>query len=122
LNFIFDNHKKGEKQPMILVIVAMILAYNKAKATDRNAWKWAFITGGAFIGTQIILGFGIGIILGIAQAAFDWSDSVLDTYSIFVTIIAIVASFVVMWLILRYLDKVPEEQPFTPPPPPPNFH
>lgn len=107
---------------MILVIIAAIMAYRKAVATERNGWKWAAITSGAFIGTQLIIQLTGGIFLGIGIEFFDWHPSVLETYGLLITIISVVLSFIVMWLILRYLDKVPEEQIFTPPPPPPNFN
>jgi Na+/citrate or Na+/malate symporter len=107
---------------MILVILAAIMAYRKALATERNGWKWAGITSGAFIATQLVIQFGGGVLLGLGIAFAGWSENVLDTYNIIITIISVIASFIVMWLILRYLDKVPEEQVFTPPPPPPNFN
>jgi hypothetical protein len=107
---------------MILVIIAAIMAYRKAVATERSGWKWAVITSGAFIGTQLVVQVGGGILLGLGIAYSRWTEDEINMYSIIFTIISVVASFVVMWLILRYLDKIPEEQPFTPPPPPPNFH
>jgi hypothetical protein len=109
---------------MILVIIAAYLAYKKATATGRNGWLWAFITSAAFIGTQFIVSLGGGLSLGILMAAMDWPESILDTYGIAITIIAVVSSFIVMWLILRYLDKVPDNGSYMPPPPPPpsNFN
>ncbi len=106
---------------MILVILAAIMAYRKAVATERSGWKWAAITSGAFLGTQLLIQFGGGILLGLGITFAGWSESVFDTYGIIITIISVIASLIVMWLILRYLDKVPEEQLFTPPPPP-NFN
>ena len=107
---------------MIFALISAWLAYKKAKAASRNAILWALIAAGTFIGTQLIITFGAGIILGLGVELFGWSDSIFDAYSIPITVLAVIASFGSTWLVLRYLDKIPEEEIFmTPPPPPTNF-
>lgn len=108
---------------MIFAIVAAWLAYRKAKDTGRNAIKWAFIAVAVFVGTQLIVGLGVGIMLGFGMALFGWSQEITEgVYTIPVTLVAIFASFGTTWLLLRYLDKTPEEETFVTPPPPPNFN
>jgi 4-amino-4-deoxy-L-arabinose transferase-like glycosyltransferase len=106
---------------MLLVILAFWFGYKKAKATGRNPWLWAFICSGVFIGTQFVTGFLIGGILGLGIAIADWPEDIYDRYSILITIVAIVVSLVALWLVFRYLDRVPQEPTFDQPPPPPTF-
>lgn len=107
---------------MLFAIVAAWLAYRKAKETGRNAIKWAFIAVAVFVGTQLIVGLAVGIMLGLGIVLFGWSQEIAEkVYTIPANIIAIFASFGTTWLLLRYLDKIPEEDTFVTPPPPPNF-
>ena len=110
------------KIKMIFAIVAALLAYKKAKDSGRNGILWAFIAVGVFIGTQLLVSIGVGIFLELGVAFLGWSDNVLtDDYTIPITIITFIASFVATWLVLRYLNKIPEDVTFVSPPPPPNF-
>jgi hypothetical protein len=104
---------------MIFALISAWLAYKRAKANNRNAILWAFIAAATFLGTQLIVSVGCGIILGIGIQLFGWSDSVFETYNLPITIVAVIASFGTTWLLLRYLDKIPEEEGFIPPPSPP---
>ena len=108
---------------MILAIVFAILAYQKAKASGRSGWLWAFIALAVYIGVQLLAGLAIGVLLGIGVAVMGWPESVFTAYEIVINIVAIVGAIVASWLLLKYLDRVPDEQPMMmpPPPPPPTF-
>ena len=106
---------------MILALITAWLAYKRAKENGRNAVLWAIAGAATFIGTQLAVSFGIGIFFGFGVALFNWSENVVDDYVVPITVIAIIASFLTSWLLLRFLDKAPAEESFLPPPPPPNF-
>lgn len=107
---------------MIFAIISAWLAYKRAKDAGRNAVGWAAAAAGVFIGTQLLIQLGLGVFLGLGIAAFGWSESILETYAIPATIVSIAASFGTTWLLLRYLDKIPEEETlYSAPPAPPNF-
>lgn len=106
---------------MILAIVIAWLAYKKASANGRNGVLWALAGAGVFIGTQIFVSFGIGIFLGVGIGFFGWADNIYETYSLLISVVAIVSSFLTSWLLLRYLDKNPEVENYTTPPSPPSF-
>jgi len=106
---------------MILFILAAYLAYKKAKSTGRNGFLWAFITAGVFIAAQLFVAFAIGLFLAVGVEIFGWSEAVYDDFNFLITAVSIVASFGSIWLVFRYLDKIPEEEIFTSPPPPPTF-
>jgi len=107
---------------MILFILAAYMTYKKDKMTGRSGILWAFITAGVYIGVQLLLALAIGVFLGIGVELFGWSESVYDDYNLAVTAVCIVGSFGGVWLVFRYLDKIPsEEETFAAPPPPPTF-
>jgi ABC-type glycerol-3-phosphate transport system permease component len=106
---------------MILAIIAAWMAYKKAKVTGRNPILWAFIAVATFVVTQLIVSVGAGLALGLGIATLGWSENVFETYNLPITILAIITSFMTLWLVLRYLDKVPDEPVFAAPPPPSNF-
>ena len=106
---------------MIFAILSAWLAYKKAKAANRNGILWAIIAAGTFIGTQLLIQFGFGILIGLGIRFRGWSAALLDTYSIPITIVAVIISFGSTWLVLHYLDNLPEEEIFAAPPPPPDF-
>jgi len=106
---------------MILFILAAYLAYKKAKSTGRNGFLWALITAGVFIGTQFFAALAIGLFLAVGVEIFGWSEAVYDDFNFLITAVSIVASFGSIWLVFRYLDKIPGEDTFTTPPPPPTF-
>lgn len=106
---------------MLLAIITAWLAYKKASENGRNGILWAIIGAGVFIGTQLIVGLAIGILLGFGVALLGWSETIFDTYGILINIVAIAASFLTSWLLLKYLEKAPEVKTYTTPPSPPKF-
>ena len=107
---------------MILAIVFAVLAYQRAKASGRNGWLWAFLAIGVYVGVQLVIGLAVGFGLGVGVAAFGWPESVFTDYEIVINIVAIVFAVAASWLMLKYLDRMPEEAPIgMAPPPPPSF-
>lgn len=108
---------------MIFAIISAWLAYKKAKDTGRSGILWAFIAAATFIGTQLVVALIFGILLGLMLAFMQKTEEDFDKFQIIVTILAVVVSFGTTWLVLKYLDRVPQEASFTTPPPPPdNFN
>ena len=52
---------------------------------------------------------------------WGWSESMYDNLSWLITLVAVVVSFAALYLLFRYLDKVPQDEPHDEPPPPPTF-
>lgn len=107
---------------MIFALISAWLAYKKAKDTNRSAILWAAIAAVTFIGTQLLIQFGFGILLGIGIEFQGWSPEIVETYNLPITIFSVVISFISTWLVLRYLDKIPEGESYVSPPPPPDFN
>ena len=108
---------------MIFAIVVAILAYRRANENGRPGIVWAIAGLAVFIGTQMLVTFGAGILAGLGIAFLDWSEELYDDTMFVgpVTVIALGASVLTSWLLLRYLDKPIVSTPvdMTPPPPPP---
>jgi hypothetical protein len=99
---------------MVFALITAWLAYKRAKQTGRNPITWAIIGAAVYIGTQLIVSLGLGFTLGIAILVLHQSDSLLDTLSIPLTIVAIAASFFTSWLLLKYLDKTSVQEQVDP--------
>ena len=107
---------------MILAILAIWYGYKKARDTGRNRFLWAAIAGGVFIGVQLAVGIGFGIIIGLGVTLWGWNESAFEKYQIFASIPAIILSIIALMLVFRFLDRVPDEPPHSEPPPPPTFN
>jgi len=106
---------------MILALIFAWLGYKKANNSGRNGFLWAFIALVTFIGTQLLVGLLIGLVLLIRTEAFGLSESTFEDYEIGYSLFAIAVSFGAGFLVLKYLDRVPVEDADAGPPPPPNF-
>jgi hypothetical protein len=107
---------------MLLAIVAAVLAYQKAKASGRNAWLWAFIGVAVYIGAQLLVGLGAGVILAIGVGFMGWPESAFTDYELPINIVAIIGALAATWGLLKFLDRIPQEEAYaSPPPPPPTF-
>jgi|RhiMetStandDraft_4_1073278.scaffolds.fasta_scaffold381925_1 hypothetical protein len=106
---------------MVFAIITAWLAYKKANESGRNGILWALIGIGVFIGTQLIVSLGVGVLLGFGILLFGWPETIIDAYTWPITIVAIAASFGASWLLLRYLDRPLSVEDSYSPPPPPSF-
>lgn len=106
---------------MILVILAIWFGYKKARDSGRNPWLWAAISGGVFIGAQLLVGLGFGVLIAIGQEVWGWDDKTFDDYLVLANIPAIILSIVALWLVFRFLDRKPPTEINDVPPPPPSF-
>lgn len=106
---------------MLFTILAIWFGYKKARDTGRNPILWAAICGVTFIGVQMLVGLGAGVAIGIGIAFAGWEESAFETYSWLISLVAIAFAFVSLYLLYRYLDRVPDVEGPYGPPPPPNF-
>lgn len=106
---------------MVLIILAIWFGYKKARDSGRNPWAWAAISGGVFIGAQLLVGIGFGFLIGIGQQLWGWDDNAFDNYVLLANIPAIIVSVAALWLVFRFLDRRPTEEINNAPPPPPTF-
>ena len=106
---------------MLLAILAFWWGYKKGRDSGRNAIVWSVICGATFIGIQLMIGLGVGILIGVGTQFWGWSETILDKYSILISIVSFIPAIVTLLLIFRYLDRIPDEPVVSAPPPPPTF-
>ena len=109
---------------MIIALVVAYLAYKYANENGRNGILWALAGIAVFIGTQMLVTFGGGILIGIGAGVLGWGEGAYDDPALVwpITLLAIVISVFNSWLLLRYVSKPVESEPaIIQPPPPPTF-
>jgi len=61
------------------------------------------------------------VVLGIGAGIYGWDVKIYDQYSILISLLSLIPAGLALWLIFKYLDRIPDD-PFTnSPPPPPTF-
>ncbi len=104
----------------VFAVISAGIAFSRARATGCNGYLWAFIAAVVFVGTGLSFTFGFSLFLEVGREFWNWSEGVIENYSIIGAILSVIASFGTTWLILRKFNKVPEKT-FTEPPLPPIF-
>jgi uncharacterized membrane protein len=118
---------------LVAVIVATYLVYKTARDNERNGVGWAFLTVGVGLGAQWVLPIIATMILAVYYAMSPPTSQnpygarqqmeELESFAFIFSILGLVISFIGLWLIMRFVSRIPEERPGSsaPPPPPPNF-
>jgi len=108
---------------IILTIVLLWQVYKAAKENGRSGLLWMVL---AFIGSialQFLIGLFLGIIFMIGSALWGWPENLLDKLLWPVNILVLVINVILIWLLIKYLSRVPDSEFIAPPPPPPpNFN
>lgn len=110
---------------LISVFVAAYFAYKTANDTGRSGPLWALATLGVGLGLQIVVPTLMGVVLAVIYMALgtpvdQLQDAITGPASV-IGLVALVLSFVGIWLILKHVSKLPEETASESVPPPPRF-
>ena len=111
---------------LVAVVIATYHVYKTAKDNERNAIGWALLTFAVGFGTQIIfpviVGFGIAVVMLASGSSMEEIQGFVQNITMIIGIVCLILSFVGIWLIMRYVVRIPENNTFiSPPPPPPTF-
>ena len=110
---------------LIAVFIATYYIYKTAKDTGRNAVGWGLLTFGIGIGLQIILPAIILIIIAIVMSVsgrrLNNVDELPFGINLIISLTGLAGSFVGIWLIMRRVSMIPDDEVFVAPPSPPNF-
>ena len=109
----------------VLVVISYFV-FKTARDYGRNPALWTMLTVGVGIFFQFILPILVGIALAIIwMAGGTTAESLqteLETPLILIGFVSLGLSFVAMFLILKYVSRIPDESPnVDTPPPPPEF-
>lgn len=108
---------------IIILIVLLTKVYKSAESANKKGWIWVLYGFGAYLGVQLAIGLGYGLLLGIGEEFWGWDGSSDSGSMIFISIIGLVLSVVAI-LVVNYLAGrivVSENADFVEPPPPPTF-
>jgi hypothetical protein len=110
---------------LIAVFIAAYFVYKSARDTGRNAVGWSLLTVVAGIGLQIVLPgiifFIIAALMAISGKPIRDVDDLPFGTTILVSIVGWAASIIGIWLILRHVSLIPDEETFDSSPAPPTF-
>jgi len=110
---------------LLAVFIATYYIYKTAKDTNRNAVGWALLTFAVGFGLQIIFPVLIIIIITIAMTVSGKRLTNIDelpwSVGTIISLAGIAVSFVGIWLIMRRVSTIPDDEIFTAPPSPPTF-
>lgn len=106
---------------IILIIVLVWQVYKAANENGRNGMLWAVI---AFVGSiflQIAIGLLFGVAIGFGIEFWGWDENLLTTLAWPVSILTIIVNALLIWALIKYLSRIPDNEMHIPPPPPPTF-
>ena len=110
---------------LIAVFIATYYIYKTAKDTGRNAVGWGLLTFGIGIGLQIVLPALILIIIAIVMSVSGKRLTNIDDLpwglDLIISVFGFAASFVGIWLIMRRVSTISDDEVFAAPPSPPTF-
>jgi hypothetical protein len=107
---------------IILTIVLLWQVYKAAKESGRSGLLWTVLAFVGSIALQFLIGLFLGIVFMAGSALWGWPEDLLAKLIWPINILALAINAVLLWLLIKYLSRVPDSEFVTPPPPPPNFN
>lgn len=92
-----------------------------ARERNRSAVTWSLMGIGAWIGAELFVGLGMGILHGVGITLWGWPLH-WQAYSIVTYILALVGALISVTIVSRILSNKTAHESFPVPPPPPDFH
>ncbi|MFL6230406.1 MAG: hypothetical protein ACJ741_16660 [Pyrinomonadaceae bacterium] len=98
-----------------------------ARERNRSAVAWSLIGIGAWIGAELTVAFGFGIIYALGSIFFGWEQEMTTGWKLLSYVAALAAAIGAVSIVHRILLSKSPTRPdprasfLTPPPPPPEF-
>ena len=92
-----------------------------ARERGRSALGWSLLGIGAWVGAELIVLFGAGLLYGIGEAVLGWPMPIPAGFKVLAYVLALVAALLSATLISRILMRPRTEKHFPVPPRPPEF-
>ena len=93
-----------------------------ARERNRSAWRWSLLGIGAWIGAEVIVTFGAGVLYALGAITLGWPFPIPLGVKLVVYVLALIAALLSVTMISRFLTGQPKPESFISPPPPPDFH
>ncbi len=92
-----------------------------ARERNRSALAWTLIGIGAWIGSELFVGFAFGVIHTIGVEVWGWSEQ-SSGLNVLTYVFALGAALISVTVVSRVLTSKPREELLPTPPLPPDFH
>lgn len=92
-----------------------------ARERGRSAVRWSFLGIAAWLGAELAVMFGAGIVYGLGEALLDWPEPIAPGFKVFSYLLALVAALISTTIFSRILMRIPVAESLASPPPPPEF-
>ena len=93
-----------------------------ARERNRSALTWSLMGVGAWLGAELFVLFGAGLIYGTGSVLFGWPEQISAGLRFLCYIVALVAAIGAVTIVRRTLYSRSQDQYIPLPPPPPSFH
>ena len=95
--------------PIIFIIVSAILIYRTARDNGFNSLLWTLAAVAGYIGIYVGVSFFFGILIAVGIEFWDWPQTVLNDYSFFIGLAALIPSVGFVWIIWRYVNRIRDD-------------
>lgn len=92
-----------------------------ARERNQSALAWSLMGIGAWIGSELLVGFTFGVIHAIGIEVWGWPER-SSGLNFLAYVLALAAALISVFLVSRVLTNKPREEVFPTPPLPPQFH
>ena len=92
-----------------------------ARERNRSALKWSLLGIAAWIGAELFVAVGLGILYGAGMIFWGWPEKEPASFTLLSYVAALAAAIGGYALVHRILSNLPNQQGFSQPPPPPRF-
>lgn len=92
-----------------------------ARERNRSALKWSLLGIGAWIGTEVVVAVGLGILYAAGVIFWGWPEREPMVFTLLFYVAALAAAIGGFALVRRTLSNLPNQNEFLQPPPPARF-
>jgi hypothetical protein len=92
-----------------------------ARERNRSPVAWSLIAIGAWLGAEIGVGFGAGILYGIAGLVLGWRSEMSAGFQLLAYLVSLGAAIASVTIVRRILSGYSATETTSLPPPPPSF-
>ena len=92
-----------------------------ARERNRSAIAWSLLGIAVWIGAELVVMFGFGMLYGLGILIFNWPEDIPAGLKLLAYVVALLGALGSVTLLSRILRRLSVEESFAPPPPPPDF-
>ncbi len=110
---------------LAVIVIVTYHVFKTARENGRNAALWAVAAVGIGFFFQWVMPIVVGIIIAVILIATgtpaNGVQEKLGWWAFFINVFFVGLSFVALFMLLKFVSRIPDEIEVAPPPPPPTF-